>query len=156
MDAAPLNSSLNCEKGKSEMQNRTANNAPSHAAGARQCDGSQPLLDVEVTLSRFAGDEALLAEIAAVFVKTVPQLMRSLSDAVTSSDLKGAFHHAHSLKGAVAAFEAPEVLCAVLDVEAHAKKGDATATARALPVARALVEGFLGELALLGPAASAA
>lgn len=107
------------------------------------------LLDVDVTLSRFAGDETLLGEIACVFIRTVPQLVTSISSALTARDLKSAFHHAHSLKGAVAAFEAPAVLNAVKELEGHAKSSDGVATAAAFPVAQAFVERMLAELAPL-------
>jgi HPt (histidine-containing phosphotransfer) domain-containing protein len=143
------------DDGKREMQNRIVTNAALQPSGAARRGDAEPLLNREVTLSRFAGDEALLSEIAGVFVKTVPQLMGSVTDAVTSNDLNRVFHHAHSLKGAVAAFEAPEVLKAVVDLERHAKRGDVNATASALPEARALIERLVDELTLLGAAGSA-
>jgi HPt (histidine-containing phosphotransfer) domain-containing protein len=113
---------------------------------------TEQLLDVETTLARFAGDEMLLGEIACVFVRTVPQLLTSISSALTANDMKTAFHQAHSLKGAVAAFEAPLVLNAVKELEAHAKNNDAATVAASLPGARSLVERMLGELASMVPA----
>ena len=110
------------------------------------------LLDVETTLARFAGDEILLGEIASVFVRTVPQLLTSIGSALTANDMKTAFHQAHSLKGAVAAFEAPLVLNAVKELEAHAKNNDASTVAASLAEARSLVERMLGELAPMVPA----
>ena len=111
------------------------------------------LLDVDVTLTRFADDRSLLAEVASVFVRTVPQLVASISTALDAKDLKGAFHQAHSLKGAVAAFEAPEVLKAVLELERCAKSGDAAGTGAAYPVAHQLVEQLLDELRHVGASA---
>jgi HPt (histidine-containing phosphotransfer) domain-containing protein len=129
-----------------------ASNMQPATAETDQRNDTHPLLSAEVTLSRFGGDEALVSEIAAVFVRTVPQLMATLTAAVDGAELERAFHQAHSLKGAVAAFEAPEVLRAVLEVEGHAKKRDAAATSSAWPAARALVERLVRELALLVPA----
>jgi|KBSMisStandDraft_5_1062788.scaffolds.fasta_scaffold1576278_1 HPt (histidine-containing phosphotransfer) domain-containing protein len=108
----------------------------------------QRLLDREATLMRFGGDEPLLIEIAAVFVRTVPQLIASVGAAVAGNELKQAFHHAHSLKGAVAAFEAPEVLRAFVQLEAEAKSGDAAACAKTWPRAKELVEKLVVELAI--------
>lgn len=109
------------------------------------------LLDIDTTLARFAGDKALLGEIAAVFVRTVPQLLTSLDTAVAANDMKQAFHHAHSLKGAVAAFEAPNVLSSVMALEAYARQSDTAATASAFPAAQSLVHRLLGELAAVAP-----
>jgi HPt (histidine-containing phosphotransfer) domain-containing protein len=131
-------------------------NAQSNTADSAQCEDTHPLLSIEITLSRFADDEELLSEVAAVFVRTVPKLVTSVTDAVSAGDLERAFHQAHSLKGAVAAFEAPKVLQAVLEVEGYARKGDAAATASAWPAALPLVERLLRELALVAPAGNAA
>ncbi|HEV7390831.1 MAG TPA: Hpt domain-containing protein [Burkholderiales bacterium] len=134
------------------MYGRIASNVQPSTAESGQREDAQPLLSADITLSRFGGDETLVSEIAAVFVRTVPQLMATVTAAVDAGELERAFHQAHSLKGAVAAFEAPEVLRAVLEVEGHAKNADAAATASAWPAARALVERLIRELALLVPA----
>jgi HPt (histidine-containing phosphotransfer) domain-containing protein len=107
------------------------------------------LLDLDVTLTRFAGDETLLSEIAGVFTRTVPQLVDSISVALTANDLSCAFQQAHSLKGAVAAFEAPAVLSSVVELERYAKNNDAAGAAVAFPVAQALVSRLLTELATI-------
>jgi HPt (histidine-containing phosphotransfer) domain-containing protein len=131
------------------MQTAASNNVLSDKTLAFPESAGHPLLNREVTLSRFADDQELLVDIAAVFVKTVPQLVGAVTEAVARNDLTQAFHQAHSLKGAVAAFEAPQVLSAVLAVEAYAKNGDATATAQAWGAAKGLVEALLTELATL-------
>jgi HPt (histidine-containing phosphotransfer) domain-containing protein len=118
-------------------------------ASASTVAGSTQLLDRDATLERFAGDDTLLAEIAAVFIRTVPQLVTALGAAVALNDVKQAHHHAHSLKGAVAAFQAPLVVDAVMAVEKQAKAGDAAGVAAAYPIAQALVQRLLGELALI-------
>jgi HPt (histidine-containing phosphotransfer) domain-containing protein len=119
----------------------------SESTGVRSGNGGDKLLDRDATLERFAGDDTLLAEIAAVFIRTVPQLVTALGAAVAANDLKQIHHQAHSLKGAVAAFQAPLVVEAVMAVEKHAKAGDAAAAAAAYPIAQALVQRLLGELA---------
>ena len=118
-------------------------------ASASAVGGSSQLLDRDATLERFAGDDTLLAEIAAVFIRTVPQLVTALGAAVVANDVKQAHHQAHSLKGAVAAFQAPLVVDAVIAVEKNAKAGDAAAVAAAYPIAQALVQRLLAELALI-------
>jgi HPt (histidine-containing phosphotransfer) domain-containing protein len=105
------------------------------------------LLDADMTLERLAGDETLFSVVARAFTRTAPELLASINAALGGNDLKRAFTEAHSLKGAVAAFEAPQVLNSVLNVERHARNDDAAAVAEALPVAQALVQRLLAELA---------
>jgi DNA-binding response OmpR family regulator len=107
----------------------------------------EPVLDVNMTRARLAADEALLGEIADVFIRTVPQLLNSIGAALSGNDLKRAFGQAHSLKGAVAAFEAPEVFNSLAQVEAYAKNENAEAAAAAFVMAEALVERLFVELA---------
>jgi DNA-binding response OmpR family regulator len=113
--------------------------------------GGQPtaprVLNVEMTLTRLAGDENLLAEVAQIFLRTVPQILASFNAALLGSDMEHAYSQAHSLKGAVAPFEAPDVFNAVIAVETHARNRDPAGTASAFAVAERLVERLLEELA---------
>jgi CheY-like chemotaxis protein/HPt (histidine-containing phosphotransfer) domain-containing protein len=105
------------------------------------------VLDVNVTRARLAADEALLSEIARIFVRTVPQLLASIGKSLSGNDVKRAFGDAHSLKGAVAAFEAPEVFNSIAQLEEHAKNQDVEAARAAFTMAEALVERLVRELA---------
>jgi DNA-binding response OmpR family regulator len=112
-------------------------------AGAREHDR---ILNVDVTRSRLAGDDALLAEIAGVFRRTAPQLLASISTALSGNCLERAYAEAHSLKGAVGAFEAPAVLDAVTALERNAKNHNGSAAAAAFLCVESLVERLLYEL----------
>jgi HPt (histidine-containing phosphotransfer) domain-containing protein len=112
-----------------------------------QREHNKRLLDADMTLERLAGDEKVLRSVASTFIRTAPQLLASITAALAGRDMKRAFAQAQSLKGAVSAFEAPHVLNSVLNVERHAINEDAAAAAEALPVAQALVEGLLAEVA---------
>lgn len=114
------------------------------AAGRR--DNTGRLLDINTTRARFAGDEKLLGEVARVFSRTAPQLLSSISAALTWKDLNLAAEEAHSLKGAVAAFEAPDVFNAVVYVERHARNHDTETAVVAFTVAQTLVQRLLTEL----------
>jgi HPt (histidine-containing phosphotransfer) domain-containing protein len=105
------------------------------------------LLDLPKTIERL-GDEMMISVVARVFIRTAPALLDSLAAALTANDLKRAVMDSHSLKGAVAAFEAPVVFNNVASIERHAKAGDAKAAATALAEARPLVERLLSELAV--------
>ncbi len=111
------------------------------------------LLDVETTLERLAGDEELFGEIAKILLETAPDQLLTISAALAGEDLKRTYEEAHSLKGAVAAFEAPEVFTAVAAIERYAKAQDGAAAAAAFAAAHPLVQELLAELAGFVPAA---
>lgn len=103
-------------------------------------------LNVPTTLERLGGDQELFGEIAQILVQTAPEQLASIKAALTSNDLKRAREEAHSLKGAVAAFEAPAVFESVAAVERLAKADDAVGAKAALAAAYALVQSLLAEL----------
>ena len=111
------------------------------------------VLDVETTLERLAGDQELFGEIAQILIMTAPAQLASIGAALDSKNLKSAYEEAHSLKGAVAAFEAPEVFTQVAAVEKLARAEDAAGAAAAFAQAHPLVQVLLGELAQYAPAA---
>jgi CheY-like chemotaxis protein len=117
-----------------------------HAAASR-------LLDKDMTLKRLAGDETLLGQVARVFIRTAPQLLSAISSALAANDSERAYAEAHSLKGAVAVFEAPQVFEAVVAVETYAKNYNATAAAASVKAAHLIVERLSAELADLVPPA---
>ena len=105
------------------------------------------LLDLPTTLERLCDDAELFAEIAQILIRTAPEQLSTIGAALAGNDLKRTYEEAHSLKGAVAAFEAPDVLTWVAAVERHAKGNDGVAAAAAFAEAHPLVESLLGELA---------
>jgi HPt (histidine-containing phosphotransfer) domain-containing protein len=111
------------------------------------------VLNVDVTLERLAGDQDLFGEIAQILTLTAPAQLEAIDAALSGNDLKCAYEEAHSLKGAVAAFEAPEVFTLVAAVEKLARAGDAAAAVAAFAAAQPMVETLLGELAPFLPAA---
>ena len=110
-------------------------------------DDGHRVLNVEMTLTRLANDEMLLGEVAQIFIRTVPQIVASITAALIGNDLEQAYEQAHSLKGAVSPFEAPEVFNAVLSVETQARNRDVAGTMSALAIAERLIERLLNELA---------
>jgi HPt (histidine-containing phosphotransfer) domain-containing protein len=94
-----------------------------------------------------AGDETLFGEVARVFIRTLPPLLNAVSAALTANDLPRAALEAHSVKGAVAAFEAPKVFTSLALVERSARNYNRDAAATAFANAKQLVERLLTELA---------
>lgn len=117
---------------------------------AQPVDGDR-LLDLHMTLKRLADDEPLLQQVARVFIRTVPQLLQEISSALATNDSERAYAEAHSLKGAVAVFEAPQVLSAIVTLETHAINYNAAAAVTAFAAAQALVQRLSAELAFVIP-----
>jgi DNA-binding response OmpR family regulator len=107
---------------------------------------SNTLLDLKMTLTRLGEDETLLGQVARVFTRTAPGLLESIGAALARNDPERAYGETHSLKGAVAVFEAPEVFNSVTAVETHAINYDVSAAAAAFVTARTLVERLVTEL----------
>jgi two-component system, sensor histidine kinase and response regulator len=74
------------------------------AEPASHADAEQFPLDRRSLLSRFAGDEQLLHEVAEVFFEETPELLARLEGAVKARDRETARQAAHKVKGAVAPF----------------------------------------------------
>ena len=74
-------------------------------------------LDKDLALSRAGGDEELLREIAALFLDDYPRTLEDLRTAIAAGVACDIEHHAHSLKGSVANFGAPEAVAAALSLE---------------------------------------
>ncbi|HEY0335712.1 MAG TPA: response regulator [Burkholderiales bacterium] len=108
---------------------------------------SNTLLDLKMTLTRLGEDETLLGQVARVFARTAPGLLESIGAALAGNDIERAQSEAHSLKGAVAVFEAPEVFNSVAAVETFAIAYNASAALAAFVAARTLVERLVTELA---------
>ena len=106
-----------------------------------------PAADGRETVLNLIRPGELFGEIAQILIRTAPEQLKTIGAALAGNDLKRTYEEAHSLKGAVAAFEAPEVLTYVAAVERHAKGNDGAAAAAAFAQAHPLVESLLGELA---------
>jgi HPt (histidine-containing phosphotransfer) domain-containing protein len=113
------------------------------------------LLDVEKTLLGLGGDKTLLGKVAQIFARTAPDLMQQIRGALDAEDLKRAYADAHSLKGSVGVFDAPQVFQCISDMAQRARERDLAGTRHAFAAAQPLVERLLSEIApLLSAAAS--
>jgi HPt (histidine-containing phosphotransfer) domain-containing protein len=121
---------------------------PEHIAtlDSTQREHATRFLNVDLTLTRLSGDELLLAEIARVFIRTAPKLLAAVRMGFSANDMERVYNEAHSLKGAVAAFEAPEVYNAVAAVQTHALKYDTGAAAVGFETVQSLVGHLVAEL----------
>ena len=147
---------LSLRSSQIKMANRALRAGGDKASAMPSREETGRLFDMRMTLARLAGDEILLAEIARIFLRTVPQLLASIDVALSVNCLERAYAEAHSLKGAVAALEAPEVLNAVVALEQHAKNYNSAATGASFDKAQLLIERLLGELQAMVAGSAAA
>ena len=86
----------------------TANLGAANPGVASPIGASEEAVTLDLTMARenFGSDEALLCEIAIVFIEDVPQLIAELEQACRNSDSGTVCRMAHSLKGLCATFGA--------------------------------------------------
>jgi CheY-like chemotaxis protein len=117
--------------------------------------GAPQLLDRNVSRARLGGDEKLLGEVARIFVHTVPAVLRVVRACVVNNDFEAVLAHVSSLKGAISAVEAPDVLNLLSILEYHAHHRDPLATVAAFAMVEAVTERLHNELAEIVPDLSA-
>jgi HPt (histidine-containing phosphotransfer) domain-containing protein len=103
-------------------------------------------LDKGLALSRAGGDEELLRELAALFLDDYPRVLDELKKAIAAGAAAGIEHHAHSLKGSVANFGAPEVVAAALSLERQGRNHALGETPAALQALEAALDRLKPEL----------
>jgi two-component system, sensor histidine kinase and response regulator len=104
---------------------RQENQPASKSAETTQlAQSTERRVDVNLLLRRVEGDQALMREIAAVFVEDLPKLSRELSDAIEQRDHERIERAAHTLKGAVANFGATRARELALELETRGRKRD--------------------------------
>ena len=80
--------------------------------------------DREAALARVDGDEALLADLARLFLEESPKMLAAIHDAVVANAPEQLERAAHSLKGSVATFAAQGAFDAALKLERLGRSGD--------------------------------
>lgn len=80
--------------------------------------------DLPLALSRAGGQIDLLQEIAGLFLDDYPGSLAAIENGVLSRDLKAIERAAHSLKGSVCNFGAPEVVFVAAELEQKARAAD--------------------------------
>jgi len=83
-----------------------------------------PAFNLEETLKRVEGDRQLLGEMAILFLQDSAKLLADLQAALVHQDAKALAYAAHTLKGSVGNFSAPEVFNAAASLEKLARNGD--------------------------------
>jgi HPt (histidine-containing phosphotransfer) domain-containing protein len=97
-------------------------------------------------LENLGGDEALLAEIAGIFVADWPGNLARLEAALAAGDAPALRSAAHAVKGAVANFSAERAVQAARELEYAGRDGDLVRAPRLLEAATAAVEEVVAAL----------
>jgi len=108
-----------------------------------------PAIDRELALSRVGGDEALLKEIAELFLADCPNALRDLHQAVERADAQAVERAAHGLKGSVSNFGARPVVDAAQKLENMGRSRQLDDAASALSALELTLEALRPELEAL-------
>ncbi len=85
---------------------------------------SSPPFNFSEALSNIGGDEALLAELAGIFLEEYPQIIENVRIAVGNKDVESLVYYAHALKGSVGNFVAVDTQNAARRLEQMGREGD--------------------------------
>jgi two-component system sensor histidine kinase/response regulator len=117
--------------------------------------------DYKTALSRVEGDEGLLIDLVNLFREESPRMLAAVRDAVARKDSDTLERAAHSLKGSVATFAAPDAFDAALNLERLGRAKEFTGTEDACAVLtkeierlNAALEDFASERRLVRETAS--
>ncbi|OHC67146.1 MAG: hypothetical protein A2045_12770 [Rhodocyclales bacterium GWA2_65_20] len=83
-----------------------------------------PVFDRDHVIENFGGDEALLKQIAALFIADWPQCEDRLRSALAAGEAEPLRGAAHAIKGAVGNFAAERAVQAAKQLEMSCKAGD--------------------------------
>ncbi|MBI5247905.1 MAG: response regulator, partial [Desulfomonile tiedjei] len=105
-----------------------------YAGGVAQDTGSETKepIDSAKLMERMGGDKELLSELVALFLEESPKLFSEIRDAVINNQPEILKTVAHTLKGSVGNFAAPEAADAALRLENIGKSGKMTEGPEAL------------------------
>jgi signal transduction histidine kinase/CheY-like chemotaxis protein len=80
--------------------------------------------DRDAALALMGGDEAMLAEVAGLFLKDAPLRLASMADALARADAVALNRHAHALKGSSAYLAVDSITKAALSLETLGKRNE--------------------------------
>jgi HPt (histidine-containing phosphotransfer) domain-containing protein len=106
-------------------------------------------LDLEIALSHVDGDQQLLAELAALFLKDYPRLLEEMRDSIVKADFAGLERGAHTLKGRLAFFGIQRVRDMALGLEMMGRGHDLARATQSLAAIEDAMKGILPEFEVL-------
>lgn len=95
------------------------------------------VIDLDRALVRLGGSEEILRDLAALYLKEVPQWMTRLEEAVLNQNDDEIFRLAHDLKGSTDIFAAPAAVRAAQELERMGRFGELDGADEALGALKA-------------------
>lgn len=84
----------------------------------------QEVVDFDRALSRVAGDEQMLRELAEIFLEQSPTWLEQIEDAISDDEPEGVFRAAHDIKGSTEVFCADPAVQAAKQLEKMGRQND--------------------------------
>jgi len=109
----------------------------SQAAGSKIDDNKS---EIDKLLNRVGGDRQLLSELAGILIDDLHDMLPKIRESVLLGDAEMLRRHAHSLKGAVANFEAKRAVEAAFNLEMIGKSGELGSAESALRILEKEIE----------------
>ena len=108
-----------------------------------------PPVDRQRLSRRFDGDKELIRQLVGIFLEEYPKHLAQAQAAIESGDAQALVVAAHTIKGSVGYFEAPEASAAALALEQLGRAGELGTAALALAELRRVLEAADRELRLV-------
>lgn len=88
--------------------------------------GKEPeeVVDFDEALSRVAGDEEMLRELAEIFLEESPDWLANIEASIADGEPEGVFRAAHDIKGSTEVFRAESAVQAAKQLEKMGRNGD--------------------------------
>jgi len=115
-------------------------------------DSDKPAVDWETAIERVDGDEALLLDLAKLFLNEYPRMLEAVRVAVERKNAPELHRAAHSLKGSVATFAAQQAFDAALRLERFGRAGELSEVEEAFSVLATEVDRLRATLETLAAA----
>ena len=93
-------------------------------------DRAAPVINMDAARARMGGDDALLADMAVMFLEDAPKLLGELAEAMRAEDSETVQRAAHSLKGLASTFSAAHAVEAAAEMEAASHDSNHTSRDR--------------------------
>ncbi len=84
----------------------------------------EEVVDFDAALSRVAGDEAMLAELAEIYLEESPGWLDEIEESIAQDDPEGVFRAAHDVKGSTEVFRAESAVQTAKQLEKMGNEGD--------------------------------
>ena len=96
---------------------------PDSAASLQESFSGTPLFDLETAVRKVDGDRDFLNELMGIFLKMIPDVMKTLNQHAEQRDLHATGESAHLIKGTIANFCAHQAFAAALRLEQVCRDG---------------------------------